>query len=336
MRKVLFCLFILLSVFSFADNINPEVDPNVIPVPSKEGTIFDQSLLPLNPGAAPTIPTLDPLHAPLLRNNFFGIDFSNWLGAEGTEVTARTTFKSKDKFYGMDTYGAKGTASMGVNYKFPTTESLGGTFYFDGEYKNYIGGGTPSMYSSAYNVYRLYFMREYYKDEKYETRLTVGHNYYDLRGDNGNDGQEFGAGLAFPELLKWGKFNLVPNAYLGYIWDLEMQNDTGIVANKFNGTVAQLGADLYFAPDPNAKNFLFDFYVKGNYNDAADLDRTPDTYGVKGKFTDITFGAAVDFELAKGIIATPTVNYIYYLDEDINSRGKQSEVWTGVTLRYNF
>lgn len=324
--KKYFCIVVFimlfLSVIVYPDNINPESDPN-----ATGGT----GILPLVPGTSPTVPTMDSLHSPLIRNNLFGIDFSNWMGAEGTEVTARTTFKSKDKWYGMDTYGDKGTMTAGVNYKFPTTESLGGTFAFDAAYTNYIGGGTPSQYNSAYNTYRLYFMRSYYKGEKKETCLTVSHNYYDLRGENGNDGQEFGAGLSFPNLFKWDRFNFVPMGYLGYVWDLQTQNDTGLVENKFNGTVAQLGGDLYFAPDKNDKDFLFDFYGRANYNDAAD---TPEEK-IKGKFTDITIGSSVDFELVKGVIVTPSVNYVYYLDDEINN-GEGSEVWTMVTLRYMF
>jgi hypothetical protein len=262
----------------------------------------------------------------------FGIDFSNWVGAEGTKVTGRTTYKSKDKWYGADVYGDKGTASAGINYQFPTTESLGGKFAFDAEYTDYIsGGGTPSQFDSAYTVYRLYFMREYYKGEKQETRLTVGHNYYQLRGNNANSGQEFGAGLAFPKVFDWGKFNLVPKGYLGYVWDLKTKDDTGSTVNEFKGTVAQIGSDLYFAPDKNAKEFLFDFFANANYNDAADINGKQ----IKGRFTDITVGTAVDFELMKGIIATPSLSYIYYLEDEIGN-GEDADILVCVTLRYNF
>ena len=331
MKKfMLFLIIFMLSVFVFADNINPEEDPDAIPMPDLGETIFNPDLLPLTPGGKPTIPTLDPSHTPLIRNNLFGINFSEWMGAEGTEVTPRTTFKSRDKWYGMDTYGDKGTASVGVNYKFPTTESLGGTFYFDAEYIGYMGGGTPSQYNSQYITYRLYFDRLYYAGESYETRMTVGHTYYDLRGGDTNDGQEFGAGISLPNLFNWGKFSLVPSAYLGYVWDLRYESNSSNIENQFKGTVGNFGVDAYYAPDKRDENFIFNLYGKVNYNDAATIGGQ----SFKDKFTDFTTGAAVDFEFFKGVIATPSINYVYYFD-DLSS-GTRDEVWTGVTLRYNF
>lgn len=329
MKKFMLVLMMLLfSVFVVAET--EELTADDIPMPDLEDTVFAPSVLNLKPGGKPTIPTLDPTHTPLIRNNLFGINFSEWMGAEGTEITPRTTFKSKDKWYGMDTYGDKGTASVGFNYKFPTTESLGGTFSFDAEYIGYMGGGTPSQYNSQYIVYRLYFDRSYYEGESHQVNLTVGHNYYDLRGSNTNDGQEFGAGISFPRMFEWGKFNLVPSAYLGYMWDLQYETNSANIVNQFKGTVGTVAVDLYYAPDPEAEHFLFDFYTRVNYNDSARIDGQK----FSKKFTDVTFGAALDFELAHGVIATPSVNYVRYFDR--LSSGRKDDVWTGVTLRYNF
>lgn len=319
MKKIL--LFVVLVCFlgvAYAENLENESRGNGL------------NVLGLEPGSKPTIPTLDPSHTPLIRNNLFGINFSEWMGAEGTEITPRTTFKSKDKWYGMDTYGNKGTASVGLNYKFPTTETLGGTFSFDAEYIGYLGGGTPSQYNSQYIVYRLYFDRQYYAGETHQINLTVGHNYYDLRGSNTKDGQEFGAGVAFPKLFEWGQFNLVPSVYFGYLWDLEYETNSDNIENKFKGTVASISADLYWAPDPEADNFLFDFYGRLNYNDSAKIDGQK----FSKKFTDATFGVALDFEIMTGVIATPSVNYVRYFDR--LSSGNKDDIWTGVTLRYNF
>lgn len=334
MKKILFFLVIFMVCFfeyTMADNLNPEEED--ITVPSITDVIpVDPSLIPLVPGSKPTIPTLDPMHTPLMRNNAFGIDLSNWMGAEGTMITGRTTFKSKDKWHGMEVYGDKGITSIGVNYKFPTTESLGGTFYFDAEYNDYTGGGAPSMYTSAYNVYRLYFERDYYAGDKYETQLTVSHTYYDLRGENGTDGQEIGAGMALTNLWSYSSFKIVPSFYLGYVWDLETMDKTGVHVNNFSGTVAEASIDAYWKPDPSVDSFLFDFYAKINYNDDADVNGEK----IKGEFTDITIGAVMDFELINGIIASPTANYVYYMNDKVNYRGDNSDIWVGVTLRYNF
>lgn len=287
------------------------------------------NILPISP-TMPTIPTLDPMHAPKIRNNIFGIDLGGYIG--DSEVTVRTTFQTKHKWYGQDWFDEKGAMGYGVNYRFPTIETIPGTFYFD--ILSWSPMGSTDSYAASkakQNNYKVYYVQDFFEEEKHWVQLTISETYYDLtNADDGDDGQEFGVGIALPGLFDFGEKGvddgqLVPSIYGGKIWNLKLDQTNSFV-NEYDGSVYVFGLDYYSRLQ---ENIVGDAYMKLNYKEGLNVNNND--------FTDVTVGLLTDIEIGQGTILTPSINYIYYLDDSLldNNKG-DSEVWAGLTIRYNF
>lgn len=272
----------------------------------------------------PTIPTSDP--GPIFANRDSMFDLGKSLG--GSEISVRSTFVSKYKWYGVDRFDGKGAMGLGVNYQFPKFDSLDSYVGFDYENWSPLGSNSNRVAENAsQNTYKVYYVQNLWAGERYNAQVTVSGTYYDLtEADNGENGQEFGVGIAFPELFNWGaNGKLVPSAYYGRVWDLALDAPNKTV-NKYSGDVYVGGLDYYKSL---SDNMLLDVYAKVNYSDGLVSDDS--------EFTDGTVGVLTDIKLAKGTTVTPFVNYVYYFDQSLLNRGNaDGEVWGGVTLRFNF
>jgi len=291
------------------------------------GVSFAADNAPASAGAfttPPTLPTLDP--GQNLGNTDSMFDLGKYLG--GSEISVRSTFVTKSKWYGVDWFNGKGAMGLGVNYQFPKFTSLDSYVGFDYENWSPLGYNSNAVAEEAkQNNYKIYYVQNLWSKEVYQTQVTVSGTYYDFTdAKNGENGQEFGVGLAFPELFNWGaNGRLVPSAYYGRVWDLAIDAPNRTV-NKYTGDVYVAGLDYY---KTLSDTMLLDVYTKINYSDGLVSDES--------EFTDATVGVLTDIKLAKGTTVTPFVNYVYYFDQSISNRGNaDGDVWGGVTLRFKF
>ncbi|MHA1469475.1 MAG: hypothetical protein ACTSSP_02805 [Candidatus Asgardarchaeia archaeon] len=323
MLLITFLCVLLFFVPVMAQEV-PEPEPSIPVVPVIPSSFFNFDTLSIVPNI-PTIPNIDLMHTPKVRNNVFGIDLGQYLG--DSEVTARTVFKSKHKWYGQDWFDDKGAVGYGVNYRIPKITELPGQLYLDIMNWSPMGTKREGSEKAKQNNYKVYYVQNIFEGEKHQVQLSISEIYYDLtNAEDGDDGQEFGVGLAFPNLFVFeGKGTLVPSFYVGKVWNLKL-DDQGNNVNEYDGTVFTGGLDYY---RPLTEKLLTDIYLRLNYSEGFESS--------ENKFTDVTVGVLFDMELASGIIVTPSVNYIYYLDDTLAGDGNSdAEVWTGITIRYNF
>jgi hypothetical protein len=323
MGKNILFVFIISFVFCVSsmfaqddDSAGSTIDIPVVPI--------DLIAIPISP-AVPTIPDIDPMHAPKIRSNIFGIDLGQYIG--DSEITVRTTFKTKHKWYGQDWFDDKGAQGYGVNYRLPLIEGFPGRFYFDVINWSQTGTGSYSSDAAKQNNYKVYYVNDFFEEETYHTQVTISETYYDLLdADMGDDGQEFGIGLSFPGFFDWGRGGkLVPSFYAGKVWNLKLDRSGGYV-NEYDGSVYTPGLDYY---RKLGESITADIYVKLNYSEGFDTS--------DNEFTDVTVGLLTDFEVTNGIVITPSVNYVHYLDDTLLNGGRNDgDVWTGLSIRYNF
>jgi len=270
----------------------------------------------------PTISNLDVVNLPKVKSNAFGIDVSDYIG--DAQKIFRTTYSSKNKFYGQDLMQDKSVYKWGINYDL--SEFYDG-LYFDVETTSPAGTYSGNSDDASQIIYKMYQVSVFNPGSKNEVQLTIQETYYDLQeADLGSDGQELGVGIAFTNMFVGDDYQIVPRIYYGKVWNLAI-DEAGDTTNEYDGSVIVAGADYY----KTINGMLINFYGEATYVEGFDSSDS--------ELTHAQFGVSTDLSIDQGLIITPSIHYAHYFDDSAVDGGESDstgDVWASLTVSYPF
>ncbi len=234
-------------------------------------------------------------------------------------VTFDTTYVSKYIWHGFNYYGHDNSAIQ------PSIDlDLWGT-----------GFGVTVWHSRANRGrfrdleefdYILYYGDSAFEDTCFSTDYTISWLYYDYSDapTKDSDLQEFVVQFSWPNMLPEG---IVPSYYLGRLWPAKSGS---AVLKDVGGWVHVIGLGYdWTIPDilPGSPEQVVSLFADLTYNDG---------YGgasVDHDWSHATLGASTSFEIAENLTFTPALYYQMSMDDSVNN---EDEVWTGLSLTYQF
>ncbi|MCP4257465.1 MAG: hypothetical protein GY774_08045 [Planctomycetes bacterium] len=174
--------------------------------------------------------------------------------------------------------------------------------------------------------YILYYGDSAFEDTYFSTDYTISWLYYDFSDapTKDTDLQEFVLQFSWPNVLPEG---IVPNYYIGKLWPAK---SSSAVQKDIGGWVHVVGLGYdWTIPGilPESSEHVINLIADLTYNDG---------YGSAGADHDwshATLGASTSFEIAENLTFTPALYYQMSMDDSVNN---EDEVWTGLSLTYQF
>jgi hypothetical protein len=171
--------------------------------------------------------------------------------------------------------------------------------------------------------YTIYYSDTAFDDESFAIDWGVNYVYYDfpnVRSETA-DAHEFGASVAFPNLIPLGESYLVPSYYAGYMFP----TSTTYGPDKAWFHILTVAYDLPITP-----------LIKGQESQAislfADLTYNDGAFGSESGFSHSTVGVSSNFEIGDFAIV-PMLNYQFSFEDTVND---DDEFYGGVSLSYAF
>ena len=174
--------------------------------------------------------------------------------------------------------------------------------------------------------YILYYGDSTLEDTCFSTDYTISWLYFDFSDapTKDSDLQEFVVQFSWPNMLPEG---IVPNYYVGRLWPAKSGS---AVLKDVGGWVHVIGLGydwtipgILSGSSEQVINLIADLTYNDGYGGA----------GVDHDWSHATLGASTSFEIAENLTFTPALYYQMTMDDSVNN---EDEVWTGLSLTYQF
>lgn len=174
--------------------------------------------------------------------------------------------------------------------------------------------------------YILYYGDSAFEDMSFSTNYTISWLYYDYTDapTKDSDLQEFGVQFSWPNILPEG---IVPGYYVGKLWPAKSGS---AVLKDVSGWIHVIGLGYdWTIPGilSDSTEQIVNLFADLTYNDgyaSANVDHD---------WSHATLGASTSFEIAENLTFTPALYYQMTMDDSVNN---EDEVWTGLSLTYQF